>query len=147
MIVDPYPGRRVQISDFQYGLPLVTSRAASAPRPGVEWMLVEPFTVFFKVDGERQRLTVPARFETDFSSVPRAFRWLVSKIGPHSEGSVLHDWLYEEWKRYRSEPRRIDKIFADQVFMLAMEAAQTDWLTRRAAYNAVRTFGWHAFST
>jgi len=39
--------------------------------------------------------TIPAGFETDFSSIPRHGRWLVrwSKV---DVAGVVHDWLYRE---------------------------------------------------
>lgn len=39
-------------------------------------------------------VTVPAGFSTDFGSVPKYARWLVSGIGLYDPAYVLHDYLY-----------------------------------------------------
>ncbi|MBL4831140.1 MAG: DUF1353 domain-containing protein [Aliivibrio sp.] len=51
-----------------------------------KWRLVEDWITPFG--------TVPARFETDGASVPRALWWLFSPAGVLFQASVIHDHLY-----------------------------------------------------
>lgn len=44
---------------------------------GSRWQLVEPLTY----QGRDDPFVVPAGFETDFASVPRAFTWLIPRYG------------------------------------------------------------------
>lgn len=53
------------------------------------WILVDPLVY----DGRSQRFVVPARFETDFASVPRLVLWLVPRFGRYTRAAILHDWL------------------------------------------------------
>lgn len=148
VIVDPFPGtEKVVISDFEYVEALVVRRDAVAPAPGVQWVVDRDFTVEFSVNGEKTRLLVPKGTRTDFSSAPRPFRWLVSRIGPHAEASVVHDYLYEAWKHHRAEPRSMDRLFADKVFNAGMKAAKYACWRRVIAYGFVRCLGWWVFNT
>ena len=38
----------------------------------------------------RLKIAVPKGMLTDLCSVPRLARWLVSRVGPHLEASILH---------------------------------------------------------
>jgi hypothetical protein len=40
-----------------------------------------------------QGWTVPARFRTDFASIPTVIRWLIPVFGRSCKAAVLHDWL------------------------------------------------------
>lgn len=97
------------------------------------------------------RITVPAGFCCDLSSIPRALWWL---IGPHELSIVaplLHDWLY----RHGGSPpvgctwpiRSFTRSEADRLFFDAMrEEGVTAW-RRHVAYRAVRMFGGGAWKS
>ncbi len=144
---DPYPGvPNVEIEDFRYREPLIVRRDAVAPRPGVHWLVHKDYRVQFRLNGQPTALVVPEGTATDFASVPRFFRFLISKIGPHAEASVIHDYLYVAWKIYRPDaPRPEDRLFADELFLAAMIAANVTRWRRNLAYLAVRWFGWLVF--
>ncbi len=57
--------------------------------PGSFYLTLAPFPY----KGARDEWTVPARFHTDLTSVPRPFRWLVDVGGDHAPAAVLHDYL------------------------------------------------------
>lgn len=81
-------------------------------------------------------ITVPAGFKTDFSSVPRGFRWLVS-VTDGIEGSIVHDRLYRL-------PGTYTRSFADSV-MEAMDRQQLGWFRRKSKWLGVRAGGWYTW--
>ena len=85
----------------------------------------------FAVDGVSYR--VPAGFYTDFASVPAPVHPI---IGPHDLGCgpIPHDYGYFTGMMSRA--------YWDEVFLACMELDGISWWKRRAAYNAVRSFGW-----
>ena len=144
----PYPDfDDFKVDDFKYVEPLITGRHPTKVRPGAQWVVWEDYTVNYQINGELTTLVVPKGTVTDFASVPRLFRGLVSKVGAHLEVSVVHDYLYEAWwkKPYRSAPSRRDQRFADKVFRAGLIAAKVPWLKRILMYQAVRRFGWSVF--
>lgn len=90
----------------------------------------------YRVEVLGHTITVPAGFTTDFSSVPRMFRWLVSVVDG-LEGSVVHDFLYRI-------PGEHSRAFADDV-LAAMDRDQMGWLRRNAKYLGVRAGGWYTW--
>jgi hypothetical protein len=62
---------------------------------------------------ERIDILVPARFRTDFASIPAWARAVFPTFGRHAKAAVLHDWLYAI-----GQPGR--KAVADRVFRRAM---------------------------
>lgn len=80
-----------------------------------------------------QWYTVPKGFKSDMASVPR-FLWpLLPPHGRVKKAAILHDWLY-------SQPK-IDRAFADLLFLEAMKSDGVPWLQRWAMYLGVRAFG------
>lgn len=75
---------------------------------------------------------VPAGFEHDMASVPRAVWAIISpfELGP---AALVHDWLYHVRDRPRSK--------ADKLFLAMMQAYGIPWWRRYAAYAAVRAAG------
>ena len=101
-------------------------------------------------------LAVPAGLLTDLSSVPRWRRWLVGRIGPHLEASIVHDWLYVAWQVEGLEPTARKREFAEDVFLAVMRKAGVgsvmSWLIHRAVRPPPRRLldpcerpgGWHS---
>lgn len=83
---------------------------------------------------------------TDLSSVPRLTRPILDRVGPHLEGSIVHDFLYVAWQDVLGRGARDDdRRFADQLFKVAMEEAGAATTKRWLIYQAVSTFGGGAF--
>lgn len=84
---------------------------------------------------------IPAGFLFDLASIPKPL-WVL--LGPH-ELSVLaplvHDWVY------RTHPLGMTRSEADRLFLLAMTDEGVGRFRRRAAWLAVRLFGWFAWPT
>lgn len=45
-------------------------------------------------NGDQHSVTIPARFETDFGSVPAVFDWLVPPLGVCDPAYLLHDGMF-----------------------------------------------------
>jgi len=86
-------------------------------------------------EGNPYRITVPDRFPTDLSSIPRFppfLRTIFIKNGKHRIAAVPHDYLCRLGKEF---PRRV----ADRVFLEAMVLRGVGRIKRRLMYWAVRT--------
>lgn len=92
------------------------------------WKLVESL----RYSGNRETFVVPAGFETDFASVPRAFVWLIPTYGRYTKAAILHDFLCEEAK-----VGRFDRDDADGLFRRAMRELGVSFLRRWIMWGAV----------
>ena len=97
------------------------------------YILLEPFTYEVGALGSGDVVRVPAKFETDFGSIPRAFWWLEPPRGRAGKAAVVHDWLYASKLRNRTE--------ADKIFLEALGVLGVPYVTRQAMYRAVRAGG------
>ncbi len=107
----------------------------------------------------RYLISVPEGFEYDGASVPRIC-WSISGILPDGlvrAGALIHDWLYahggmlpgksffrlDHLRRWESVPSaRWSRKAADRMFGRLLREAGVSRRRRRAAYLAVRAFGW-----
>ncbi len=87
---------------------------------------------FSYVTKTEARLTVPMGVGTDFASIPRAFRWMIARVGKYGKAAVLHDYLCE----YHITTRKR----ADQIFLEAMKLLGVNWLRRKIMYMGVRVY-------
>lgn len=83
-------------------------------------------------------IEVPAGFETDFASVPRACWQLVPPWGQYSPAAVVHDYLYNTGQMPRVE--------SDNIFLDVMAALGVPWWQRQIMYWGVRIGGWLAWA-
>lgn len=107
------------------GSGFLTEVAVRGVGPG-EWQLLEPLTY----EGARDLFTVPAGFHTDFASVPRWLRSIVSETGTHTRAAVLHDWL--------SRQGHISQSDADGIFRRVLREAGIGHALRWLMWAAVR---------
>ena len=101
---------------------------------GRNWRVVEDFTY---VVGSRKlgvwKVEIPAGFETDFASVPRALWWLFPPAGKWGKSAVVHDRLYRTgWA---------SRAVADAIFLEAMHVLGVGRCKRLVMYFAVRLCG------
>lgn len=94
--------------------------------PKGQYVLLEEF--LYK-DHRKRVIKVPARFSTDFASIPRVFRWLVTGHDQTRKPAVVHDYLVRNKQFLRSE--------ADNVFNHAMKDAGVPGWKRFLCYSAV----------
>jgi hypothetical protein len=97
------------------------------------------------------RITVPAGFEFDLSSVPRAFWSLIAPFELSVTAPLLHDFLYETGGDPPAgaiePPRTYTRREVDELFRSVMEQEGVPAWRRRLAYAAVRTFGGRAWKS
>ncbi len=95
-----------------------------------KWFITHKPFVYTSKNG--RQFTVPEGIRTDFASIPRAFRWMIARVGKYGKAAVLHDWLCE----YKIVPRKQ----ADKIFLEAMEVLGVSWFKRRTMYFGVRSY-------
>jgi hypothetical protein len=82
-------------------------------------------------------VVVPIGFMTDFASIPRIGRILITGHGKDRWAAVVHDYLYSI---------KHDRKQADDIFLEALEASGVGLIKRRVMYRAVRTGGWFFYA-
>src|SRR6478736_2672355 len=92
------------------------------------WELVEPL----RYQGNTDHFEVPAKFQTDFASVPRAFQWLVPTYGRYTKSAILHDYLCDE-----ARAGRFNRDDADGIFRRTMRELGVSFLRRWIMWGAV----------
>ena len=83
-------------------------------------------------DGQRIYV-VPAGFVTNFASIPRPARILITGHGKERLAATLHDYLY--FMKY-------DRRHADKLFLKAMTSSGVNGFLRHIMHKAVRIGGW-----
>ncbi len=106
-------------------------------RDGREWIVHEPFAYAVGAKTSGDVIEVPKGFPTDFASVPRGLWWLMPPAGRWAKAAVIHDFLYREGRRGRTE---CDRIFLEGMTVLGVRP----W-RKNVMYAAVRMFGWMAY--
>lgn len=106
---------------------------------GNKSILVEPLS--FKSEHFGQVFVVPARFVTDYASIPRLAQLIIPKLGRHRKAAVLHDCLYNKNTEYKNLTRKQ----CDVIFLEAMKSSGVSLWKRWSMYQAVRVGGWAAF--
>ena len=129
-----YPGEAVEVVGFKYEDDLYLTRKFETVkrRTGTDASYVVDKTYRASVqvkslaDGSKRKVAieVPAGLLTDLCSVPSIARWAVSRVGPHLEASIVHDWLYVAWQHEGKGRTDTNKRFADDVFRVAMKEAK-----------------------
>lgn len=103
--------------------------------------VARPFGFVTKLGRTRIAIIVPARFETDFASIPVFARWLISPFGRHAEAAVIHDWLYALGPVGDRKARRR----ADRIFAMTLKEVGIGFILRTIMFCAVRIGGSGAF--
>ncbi|MCY4429557.1 MAG: DUF1353 domain-containing protein [Rhodospirillales bacterium] len=139
----PDPGWK-RITGFWFKTDLCLARLKERdPRFGPEeqYLVARDYVVCVELDGSTvQVMTVKRGMVTDLASVPRVFRWFVSRVGPHLEASIVHDWLYVAWQKRELTPTDDMRLFSDKVMLAAMLASGMG-CTAYIIYCAIRVFG------
>lgn len=100
---------------------------------GRTWFLLAPFLYLRGAE----TITVPAGFESDFASTPRALWSIFPPYSTYGRASLIHDWLYWEQRKSRAQ--------ADAILLEAMTCVGVAQWQRTVLYYAVRAFGWYAW--
>lgn len=89
-------------------------------------------------------LTVPNGMFTDLASIPQVAQAMISKLGPHIEAAVVHDYLCVRRGDFVDEtglPIHISSRDAADIFHAAMLHGGTDKEQAGLMAFAVKTFG------
>lgn len=118
------------------------------------FIVAEPYWFEWKKNGVRYRFNIPRGFRYDAASIPR-FLWPI--ISPTELGYLapaVHDFLIEQqgyvylqqWSTYFGQWRPVEARFtrrqADRLFCRIMRNEGISRWKRRAAFRAVRLYGW-----
>jgi hypothetical protein len=85
--------------------------------------------------GGRETFVVPAKFGTDFASVPRWATVFVPRMGTHTLAAILHDWFCVGLAKGRCPVSPVD---ADGIFRRIMREEGTPFVRRWLAWAGVR---------
>lgn len=158
-LIDPYPAAYAgeKIENFLFVTPLVLRREIEAIDMGLrqrdaDYIVASDYKVSFTLKGETRTrtITVPRGMLTDLSSVPQALQSIVSRVGPHLEASIVHDFLYVAWQDLEDNgqprgARDADRNFADAVMRAAMVKSQVPRDQRNLIMFALGAAGWEVY--
>ncbi len=94
-----------------------------------KWFRVAELFIYWAENG--RKYVVPYGVHTDFASIPRAFRWMIARVGKYGKAAVLHDHLCGGV---------VSRKEADRIFLEAMKVLGVGWLKRRTMYFGVRAY-------
>ena len=148
---DPYPceyKNNPSITGFKYQSHLHLLRLKQRPRRidtdrEAQYIVDKNYTVCYQLNNLTwHAITVPRGTLTDLASVPRMFRGIVGRVGPHLEASIVHDYLYVAWQvkgKCPTDSMRLRR-FADKLYLKAMREAGMG-CKAHLIYLAVRVAG------
>ena len=112
---------------------------------GKRFKLHFQFTYWWK--RQYLEICVPAGFVTDFASIPRVARILISKLGRYNKAAVIHDYVYQTHtiRRANGVVFCFDRSMADQCFQDGMRDLGVAKWKYTLMYLAVRIGGWAAW--
>ena len=147
---NPYLWRDEDIEGFRYDADLVILRMREACPMGADreadYIVAAPYSISFGPQDDRRTITVPRGMLTDLTSVPRPFRWLVERVGPHLEAAIVHDYLFVAWQDTDRGALREDWLYANRVMVAGMRAARIrPWICWIIAWALSTQFSWNIY--
>lgn len=107
-------------------------RHRKEPVDGKWFTLLAEFS-YWALSGRIYR--VPQWTNTDFASIPKFFRGVISRVGWHSQPAVLHDWLCAE--------NIMSRKHADELFNESLKVALTEYINLASGMKKLwRRKGW-----
>jgi len=148
MAMYPYFDPKAEITNFRYTDWLVLGRCpdvlqAVGDREAM-YVVMEDYPVELTIEGYPYTIVVPKGLTTDLASVPKSFRNIVGRVGPHLEACIVHDWLYVAWQLQERSPTKADWKFANKVLYAGLKAAKVKW-TVRTAIKVAMQFSWGVY--
>ena len=143
----PYLNIDKKIDDVIFYDWLVLGRAPKSIEMGnrnADYVLMQDYHVEVVFDDKSLCIVVPKGMTTDLASVPKLFRSIVGRTGPHLEAAIIHDWLYVAWQLQDRKPTKADHKFADDVLLAGMKAAGCSRYSRLAVWFAMK-FSWGVY--
>lgn len=110
---------------------------------GEEWILVDAVTCKVNLENPITKepvtyITVPARFKTNFASIPKIFWFIYGPTGKYNRAALVHDYLYT--------CQRYSKKWCDKAFLDLMDQSEIGPWTRYPIYYSVKFFAFFAFN-
>ena len=143
----PYANPKNPITDFRYYDWLHLGRSPESlfkEDREILYVVMQDYRVSMMIAGHKHMILVPKGMTTDLASVPKVFRNIVGRVGPHLEACIVHDWLYVAWQFQNRLPNTDDWEFANEVLYAGLKAANCSWVTRTAIRLAMK-FSWGAY--
>lgn len=109
-----------------------------------QFQVARDFRVQFALDDVKYIMTVPNGMLTDLASIPQVAQAMISKLGPHIEAAVVHDYLcvrggdFEDAAHVR---HHVSSETAADIFHVAMLAGGTNPQEAVLMALAVKAFG------
>lgn len=149
---NPYPtlGAKLHVvTGFKFASDLHLVRYKKAPTSQAIFVVSKDYVVSYRfknvkessADHGTRKITVPAGFLTDLSSVPEALQPIIS-TADLTEASVVHDFLYIAWQDLGRGAHEDDQKFADYVFKAALDASGVAKQKAGIVFLAVQNYGW-----
>ena len=111
-------------------MPFLNDLVVRSDRETDNFILEQPLSYQFN----NTVYTVPAGFDTDFASIPKALRSFIDDdAGDIRDAAVIHDWLYST--------HEVPRAVADRVLYTAIRELGGSWLVATTVFSAVRAFG------
>ena len=113
---------------------------------GQNWILRAGFFYDYRDirRGSDYRIDVPAKFMTDYASIPGPFRLFINTWGKHGMAAVIHDWLY--WEQKLPGWENFQRMDAEEIFYRCMIDSGVGSLKARIMYLAVKWFAGGAWN-
>lgn len=116
--------------------------------PITEWdVSIEKFILYksfvcawYRVGLPSIEIEINEGFKTDFASIPRMARSIISVFGRHIQAAITHDKTYES-VIIMPNGKPMTKLEADTLFLEGMHSLRVNWPRRKIMYRAVRIGG------
>lgn len=110
---------------------------------GTDWILMHSVTCKINLENPYTKetvtyITIPAKFKTNFASIPKMFWFIYGPVGKYNRAALVHDYLYT----YQKYP----KEWCDSAFLDLMNQSEIGPWTRYPIYYSVKFFGFFSFN-
>lgn len=101
----------------------------------IKFVLVSDVVILFDFKKEIYSIQIPQGFSTNFASIPKIFRGLISNVGKYNEQFLLHDFLYSKLSQESFTRKDADDILLEKLKEFGM-----NFVERNLVYSSVRLF-------
>lgn len=126
---------------------------------GKWFMLLDTFEFWWDVPGVRGKRVVIEAYRghtTDFATIPKPLRWILSPVGKHGKAAVIHDLLCDVTNAMRNNKVelkhkdiinafrecgiKLTRRIADIIFLDGMKVLKVNWFQKKLMYKSVRGY-------
>lgn len=95
-----------------------------------------PTQIIFDFRGKNYEVTIPEGFETNFASIPKKFRNVLSNVSKLDVAYLLHDWLYSTLSKDGFTKSDVDIMLRRNLNYLGL-----GFIDQWSVYYSVKFFG------